>query len=115
MTIATIPWLTYTALTTTLAVAPWFIAPPFTASFITVDKGPSGEVLVEPIYTPKLVFQPENSVAKAIGTGELLKCEVGLETRRGVIDALPAEYRRIVLDCDGARFSLTNVQFERNP
>ena len=31
-----------------------------------------------------------------------------------LIDHQPAEYRRIVLNCDGARFSLTNVQFERS-
>lgn len=101
-------------LSASLAVATGYLAPPFTASFITVDKGPSGELLVEPVYSPKMVFQPENAVAQAIGKGELLKCTVDLESRRGEIDHQPAEYRRIVLNCDGARFSLTNVQFERN-
>lgn len=102
------------SLTATLAVATGYLAPPFTASFISIDRGPSGELLVEPTLTPKFVFQPENAVARAIGESELLRCQVDLEQRHGTINGEPAEYRRIVLDCDGARFSLVNVQFERN-
>lgn len=109
----TIP--TTIALATTLAVGASFYRPPFQVTLITHAVSPEGLMLAEPIYTPSLALWPENSVARAINPGEALRCVVGQEKYPAVVRGEDAEVSVITFDCDGARFTLRGLQFERTP
>lgn len=113
MTITT-TWLTYTTLTATLAIASGFLAPPFSTTLITEDVGPSGEVLARPIHTPAVVLRPENTVARTIQAGEAMRCNVSLVVKAGTVEGMDADIRSVVLECDGARWTVVGIQFERS-
>jgi len=104
--------LTPLVLAATLSIGGFYLAPPYQVTFITKDVSPDGLVLAEPIYPPAFALWPENSVARQIKAGEALQCEVAQETHPVVVDGLDATLHTIRLNCDGARFVVTSVQFE---
>lgn len=82
------------------------------ATFITHRIAPDGGVLAIPIHTPGLWLRPDNAVAKAIEDGEALKCRIAPRVHRGTVDGEAATISTIVLDCDGAKFTVLGIQFE---
>lgn len=101
------------ALIATLALGRAYLAPPFQTTFITKDVSPEGMVLADPIYPPAFALWPENSVARAIKAGEALQCEVTQRVAPAVVNGLDSRVHVVELDCDGARFTVQAVQFER--
>lgn len=80
-------------------------------TFITKSVSPD-EVVAEPIYTPMLDLRPENSVARSIKSGEVLNCDLGVAVKTVTENGVPSDIRTILLDCDGARFSITGLEFQ---
>lgn len=83
-------------------------------TFITQDVAPTGLVLATPIHTPSLALRPTNAVARQIRKGEALNCMVGAETRQAQVEYETAVVHTVVLDCDGARFEVAGILFERS-
>lgn len=104
---------TITALSTSLTVGASRFLPPFQATFITVGTEPTGETLVEPIYTPQLALQAENMVARRIGKGEALRCTTSVRVKDAWVDQMLSKINTIMLDCDGAKFSVVGLRFEK--
>ena len=67
--------------------------------------------LAVPIHAPGLWLRPENAVAKVIQVGEAMACKLTPEARQGRIGEEPAVINTVTLDCDGARFTVTGLQF----
>jgi len=83
-------------------------------TFITKEVAPNGALLVEPIYPAALLLEPRNTVARQIRPGEALACTTALTVDDAEVHGAPARVHTIWLDCDGARFSVLGIQFERN-
>lgn len=109
MTIETV--FTLTTLTVALATGTRFL-PAFQTTLITGERTATGGMLADPIHTPRLELRPRNSVAEAIGPGEALRCETGMETKEAWVDQMVTKVNTIVLNCDGAKFAVEGILFE---
>lgn len=69
-------------------------------TLITKDRRADGAILAEPIYPVTLTLEPMNSVAKAIGVGEALRCAASIAADT------------VSLDCDGARFMMSGFRLQ---
>lgn len=80
-------------------------------TFILGDTLANGTVVAIPIHTPGLILTPDNTVARAMKSGEAINCKVSPKDYPGTVNGEKATVKTVVLDCDGARYTISGLQF----